>query len=186
MPGILQWPGHVEGRAVSDEPVSGVDVLPTLCEIAGIDPPTNRNSTAQASCRSYQASRSSGANRCIGSSIVPRVKRKWRCATATGRSSPAWTRPIPNRAAAFPLRKWTNIKQAKLVDFELFDLKTRYRRIEQTFRQSTPKVRDELQGQTAGDVRRSANRSAPWPAWEWPKYESKRIQWPDYWLNRKK
>ena len=25
-----------------------------------------------------------------------------------------------------------------------------------------------------------------WPAWKWPKYESSRIQWPDYWLDRKR
>lgn len=42
MPGIVRWPGRVEAGSVSDEPVSGVDWLPTLCEIAGIAPPSDR------------------------------------------------------------------------------------------------------------------------------------------------
>src|SRR5690606_39031947 len=42
VPGIVRWPGQVEPGSVSTEPVSGVDVLPTLCEVAGIAPPADR------------------------------------------------------------------------------------------------------------------------------------------------
>jgi arylsulfatase A len=42
VPGILQWPGRTKANTVSDEPVSGVDLLPTLCEIAGVDVPSDR------------------------------------------------------------------------------------------------------------------------------------------------
>jgi len=42
VPGIIQWPGRVKSDSVSDETVSGVDVLPTLCELAGIEPPKDR------------------------------------------------------------------------------------------------------------------------------------------------
>ena len=37
VPGILRWPGHVKAGTESDEPVCGVDVLPTLCDVAGIE-----------------------------------------------------------------------------------------------------------------------------------------------------
>src|SRR5262245_37182849 len=42
VPGILRWPGHTQPGTISDEPVCGVDLLPTLCAIAGIDPPSDR------------------------------------------------------------------------------------------------------------------------------------------------
>ena len=42
VPGILRWPGKIKPGRVCDEPVSGVDVLPTLCALAGVDVPTDR------------------------------------------------------------------------------------------------------------------------------------------------
>ena len=42
IPGMIRWPGHVRGGTISDEPVCGVDFLPTICEIVGIQPPKDR------------------------------------------------------------------------------------------------------------------------------------------------
>jgi arylsulfatase A len=42
VPGILRWPAAKHGSRVIDEPVSNVDLLPTFCELAGIDPPKDR------------------------------------------------------------------------------------------------------------------------------------------------
>ncbi len=42
VPGILRWPGHTKPQQVVNEPVSGVDLLPTLCEIAGVKVPVDR------------------------------------------------------------------------------------------------------------------------------------------------
>jgi arylsulfatase A len=39
VPGILSWPGRIKAGHVSSEPVCGVDVLPTFCELAGIKQP---------------------------------------------------------------------------------------------------------------------------------------------------
>ena len=36
VPGILRWPGQIAAGRTSDEPVSGVDVLPTFCELAAV------------------------------------------------------------------------------------------------------------------------------------------------------
>jgi len=38
VPGIVRWPGRTAPESVIDEPISGVDLLPTLCEIAGVEP----------------------------------------------------------------------------------------------------------------------------------------------------
>lgn len=42
VPGIIRWPGHARPGQVVDEPVCGLDVLPTFCELAGVDVPDDR------------------------------------------------------------------------------------------------------------------------------------------------
>lgn len=42
VPGILRWPGKAVAGTVSAEPICGVDVMPTLCAIAGAEPPADR------------------------------------------------------------------------------------------------------------------------------------------------
>lgn len=42
VPGIVRWPKQIEAGRVSDVPVCGTDVLPTICEITGIAPPADR------------------------------------------------------------------------------------------------------------------------------------------------
>ena len=37
--GIVRWPGHVTAGVVSDQPVSSLDLLPTLCALAQATPP---------------------------------------------------------------------------------------------------------------------------------------------------
>jgi arylsulfatase len=42
VPGILQWPGHTTPGSTSDEPVAFYDLMPTLCAVAGVEPPADR------------------------------------------------------------------------------------------------------------------------------------------------
>ena len=46
VPGIIKWSGIKANRKVVETPVGLVDVLPTLCEIVGIDPPDNLDGTS--------------------------------------------------------------------------------------------------------------------------------------------
>jgi arylsulfatase A len=39
VPGIIRWTGRVAGGRTDGQAISGVDVLPTLCELAGMDVP---------------------------------------------------------------------------------------------------------------------------------------------------
>ena len=41
VPGILRWPGHAKAGVTSSEPICGVDVLPTLIEVAHAAKPVN-------------------------------------------------------------------------------------------------------------------------------------------------
>jgi arylsulfatase A len=42
VPGISRWPGKAKPGTVCFEPVNGTDILPTLCAMAGVKPPTDR------------------------------------------------------------------------------------------------------------------------------------------------
>lgn len=42
VPGIVRWPGRTTPGTVCSEPVNGTDVLPTLCDIAGVQVPHDR------------------------------------------------------------------------------------------------------------------------------------------------
>ncbi len=39
VPGIFSWPGKISERQITDEPAGLIDILPTVCELLGIDPP---------------------------------------------------------------------------------------------------------------------------------------------------
>ncbi len=42
VPGIFRWPGKIKAGSVSDIPICGVDFLPTVCSIAGVEQPRDR------------------------------------------------------------------------------------------------------------------------------------------------
>lgn len=42
VPGIIRWPKRIKGRQVCSEPISSVDLLPTLCELCDAHLPTDR------------------------------------------------------------------------------------------------------------------------------------------------
>ncbi|HCK54263.1 MAG TPA: arylsulfatase, partial [Planctomycetaceae bacterium] len=43
VPGIIRWPGRIKPGTTSDVPVSGVDVLPTICEVTATPLPGDRH-----------------------------------------------------------------------------------------------------------------------------------------------
>jgi arylsulfatase A len=42
VPGIIRWPGRTRLGSISEEPINGTDILPSLCEMAGVEVPTDR------------------------------------------------------------------------------------------------------------------------------------------------
>jgi arylsulfatase A len=47
VPGIARWPERIPSGAVSDEPISGLDLLPTVAEIANLPIPADRHIDGQ-------------------------------------------------------------------------------------------------------------------------------------------
>jgi arylsulfatase A len=185
VPGIVQWPGHVKPGTVSDEPVSGVDVLPTLCELAGVAAPNDR--------------------RLDGASFLPvlsgePIKRTQPLYWQFNRSHS--TPKVAIRDGQWklvagltgtPLKPSGGIaegemaimKAAELTDFELYDLDADIAETKD-LKEQRPEVFARLQ-KSMQQLYQEVRAEGPiWPVWEFARYESQRIEWPDYWLNRKK
>ena len=175
VPGIIRWPGHTRNGSVCREPICGVDVLPTLCEIAGISIPSDRTID--------------------GASILPvfeghPVKREtplyWhfnfsRSAPKVAMREADWKILAEITEHKSPpgadIRQDTShyIKTAKIVGFNLYNLRNdigensdvsdqyaqRYQEMSQRLREKYDNVREE---------------SPVWPPWEWPRYEGERIR----------
>ena len=184
VPGILRWPGRTKGKQESDEPVCGVDILPTLCAIAGVSPPKDR--------------------KIDGTSLLPllegrAIERKtplyWHFNGASSDPKVAmrmgdWmllahiTGPVSKPGADIRTEEQKAIKTAELSTFELYNLRED---IGQT--KDLSKIETKRLAAMSAVLRRMysevQNESPTWPEWQWPRYEAGRIGWPDYWKGKK-
>ena len=185
VPGILRWPGHAKPGQESEEPVGGVDVLPTFCAIAGVSPPKDRAID--------------------GASFLPVLQQK-----TIERKTPLFWHFYPAASApkvAMRMGDWMllahldgpemksradihaddqkAIKTAELSTFELYNLR---RDLGQTtdLAAKEPKRLEEMAGVLRKLYREVRDESPTWPAWDWPRYEAERIVWPDYYKAKKK
>ena len=179
VPGLVRWPGKAEPGTVSDEPVSGVDLLPTLCEIAEIDPPQDR--------------------RLDGASFLPVLEGE-----GIQRSQPLYWQfnfaqsdpKVAIRDGDWKLLCGLNIppykpgadvteentrlmKIAEPTDYELYNLAEDVG--ETTDRSADEPERLRAMQRTLVALYYEVREESPvWPAWEWPRYEGLRIEWPNY------
>jgi arylsulfatase A len=185
VPGIVQWPGHTTAGSTSDEPLSGVDLLPTLCAIAGIEPPADRvldgasflpvlsaESIARARPLYWQF------NRAKSDAKVAIRDGDWKLVAHL-------TEPGPNIGADITPEEMQRIKTAELTNFELYNLTEDLAEAKDLKSERTD-VFDRLKPKMEAVYEEVKAEAPEWPAWEWPKYESSKIEWPDYWVNRKR
>jgi len=101
VPGIVRWPGRVKAGSICHEPVNGTDILPTLCEIAGIDVPKDRPID--------------------GTSILPMFEGKSlkRAVPLYWRYDRALSRPF---TVAMRQGDWKILADNKMTSFELYNL----------------------------------------------------------------
>jgi arylsulfatase A len=179
VPGIIRWPGRVKAGSTSDEPVCGIDLLPTLCEITGLKPPASRALD--------------------GTSILPLLEGR-----ELSRDKPLYwqfnfapTEPAvalrqgdwkilaklserPERAAA-AITEETNrsLKHAEPTGYELYNLKADIGETTDLAAREPQKLA-ELRELLVARFREVQRESPVWPEWEFPRYEGGRIEWPDY------
>lgn len=185
VPGIVQWPGHVQPGTVSDEPVCGVDILPTLCEVAGVRPPSDRTLD--------------------GMSILPllegqAIKRErplyWQFNRAHSEVKVAvrlgdWKLcarlnvPAPKPSGEIAPGEIAALKSAELTGYELYNLRADVAE-KKDVKEQNAAVFQRLR-QQMNSVYHDVRQEAPeWPVWEFARYEAQHIVWPEYWKPGKK
>ena len=179
VPGILRWPGKIKPNTESDTPIIGTDVLPTFCEIAGIEPPQDRAIDGTSFLPMLEGRR-----------IVRKTPMYWHFYGASGEQKVAirmgdWKLSakmeadrIRDRGGVNPLDQQT-IKTAKLGDMELYHLKED---IGETIdRKSSEPERFQLMRKILMNQYREVQKESPtWPEWKFARYEAQRIVWPPY------
>ncbi len=179
VPGIIRWPGRTKPGTVSDTPIIGTDLLPTLCEASGIKPPTDRAID--------------------GTSFLPLFEDKpirretpmyWHFYAASGEQKVAmrigdWkisaemNAPKPRQRAGIDSEDQKHLKTAPLGKMELYNLKNDI--AETTDRTTSEPTRfRQMAAQLQKMYKAVQNESPTWPDWEFARYESQRIEWPDY------
>lgn len=178
VPGIVRWPGRIKPGSVSAEPVCGVDVLPTLCEVAGVKAPGDRTLDGA----SVAAAFSGGAVRrpqplfwaYLWAAAGPHVAVRdgpWKVLARFD-----MVRPKGAEFTAVQMQAW---REARLVDFELYQVAEDPAE-QRELGSREPARLAELRGtleRLLGEVRAE---SPVWPAFQDPGYEQKVIEWPKY------
>jgi arylsulfatase A len=187
VPGIIRWPGHAKPNAVCDEPTSGVDLLPTLCQIVGIPVPDDRAIDGASFLPIFDGKPIHRKTPLYWQfNYVREGKPKVAMRMGDWKILATLTEPDLKPSADITDEAQQSIKRAELDSFELYNLREdigettdlaekefeRLRAMAARLRKLYREVRDE---------------SPTWPAWEWPRYEGQRIKaardagiWPEW------
>lgn len=184
VPGIFRWPGKVDPASVVSEPVSGVDLLPTLCSIAGVDLPED-----------LAIDGSNLTPLLAGESVERKKPLYWHFLRARGEAKVAvrmgeWkmTSGIDleelKRSGSITEEDHMANKTAELKGFELFHLQNDPGETA-NLRELEPEKFAELKKAMTVLYEEVRDESPEWPLWDFPGYEGKRIEWPAYKAMRK-
>ncbi|HVX64049.1 MAG TPA: sulfatase/phosphatase domain-containing protein, partial [Pirellulales bacterium] len=178
VPGMIRWPGHAKPGTVSDEPVIGLDLLPTACQIADVPAPTDRVLDGASLLPVFNGQKVQ-RNKPLywqfnWAGSAPKVAIRsgdWKLLATLDRQT----------KAAGDITEEDNhaLKTAELAEFELYNLKDD---IGETtdLAQREPEKFAELSAVMKQMYHEVRDETPIWPVWKWPRYEGKRIQWPDY------
>jgi len=179
VPGIIRWPGKVKAGSTDQTPVSGVDILPTLCDVTGLKAPDDRPLDGTNITPLFG-----------GKKIVREQPLYWHFHAARGGMQVAmregdWklvsaidAQPARQRAG-IDAQDQRDIKSAKLGEMELYNLKAD--RAETRDLASAEPKRFRQMAVRMQKIYSGVQKDTPqWPAWEFVRYESQRIEWPPY------
>ncbi len=174
VPGIIRWPGRVKVGDVCDEPVSCVDLLPTLCEIANITTPNDRPLDGTSFLPLLE-----------GKPIERKTPLYWQFNSAHGKPKVAmrhgdWkilatlTGPEIKPGGDIRADDMRAIKTAELDSFQLYNLRDDIGE-KVDLAEKHPDQLERMATRLRKIYREVRDESPTWPDWEWPRYEGKRI-----------
>ncbi len=178
VPGILRWPGKAKPGSVSEEPVCGVDYLPTICAAAGVQAPQDRKldgvsilpalegkPLARTTPLYWHFNRASSAVK-----IAVRIG-DWKLLAALDKSPPARGNDITEESER-------DFKSAEPSAFELYNLRSDI--AEKTnLAEKEPAKFAEMKSALLAKYHEVRGEAPTWPAWKFTGSEGKKIIWPD-------
>lgn len=179
VPGVIRWPGHVRPGVESDESVCGVDLLPTVCAITGIPAPADRAIDGTSILPLFE-----------GRGVQRTTPLYWQFNYALSEPKVAmrigdWKvlatvdAPSISRAAGITALGSRVIKSAPLGVYELYNVKQDIGETTDLANREPQRLKQMVAALET--MYRQVQAEAPvWPVWDDPKYETERIQWPDY------
>jgi arylsulfatase A len=177
VPGIFRWPGRIAAGTTSDQPLSGVDVLPTLCELANVRIRRDRKIDGTSVLPIFD-----------GMTLLRETALYWQFNRARSEPKVAmrigrWkilarlSGPEPKRGADLVETEMQAMKNAELTGFELYDLEEDIGETD-NLASEHPRQLAAMATELKKMYREVRDETPVWPAWEWPRYESQRIIWP--------
>jgi len=175
VPGIIRWPGHTRPGTVCDEPISGVDLLPTLCAIIGAAVPNDRAIDGASFLPIFE-----------GQPVQRKTPLYWHFVWAASKPKVAmrigdWkilahlSGPDPERGANIRPEDTKLIKTAELTTFELYNLRADVGETTDLAEKEPQRLKT-MSEQLRKLYREVRQESPVWPEWEWPRYEGQRIR----------
>ncbi|MAS91740.1 MAG: arylsulfatase [Verrucomicrobiales bacterium] len=184
VPALIRWPGNTEPGTECVDPVCGVDVLPTFCDIAGVQAPTDRAIDGTSLIPLFN-----------GDELVRETPLYWHFNRARSSVKVAiregdWKlvaridRPDLKPSGGITAEDIETNANAELTGFELFNVREDVAEENDLSKEETARFEGmkEAMVEMYHEVR---DESPVWPEWEFPKYEGQRIEWPEYKALRK-
>ena len=186
VPGILRWPGHTKPGTVCDEPVCGVDLLPTLCQIAGIAVPDDRALDGTSFLPIFEGKPIRRKTPLYWQFNYARSKPKVAMRVGDWKILAALTEPESKPGADITDELQQSIKRAELATFELYNLRQDVAETTDLAAQEPERLKA-MSAQLRKRYHEVRDEGPVWPAWEWPRYEGQRIKaardagiWPEW------
>ena len=175
VPGVIRWPGHTQPGQLCDEPVSGVDLLPTLCAIANVPVPNDRAIDGTSFLPIFDGKPIERKTPLYWQFNVARSKPKVAMRIGHWKILAHLTGPEIRPFGDIRAVDMQNIKTAELSRFELYNLSQDI--AESTdLDQKQPDRLNDMSATLRRLYREVRDESPIWPAWKWPRYEGRRIE----------
>jgi len=174
VPGIIRWPGHTRPGQVCHQPLCGVDLLPTFCEIAAAAPPEDRAIDGASFLPIFRGRPIHRATplywHFVFAASRPKVAMRigdWKILAGLDRQF--------GRGGDITAEDQGAIKSAELDGFELYNLREDIGE-SNDLADAEPERLEAMKARLCELYREVREESPTWTEWQWPRYEGTRIR----------
>jgi len=178
VPGIVRWPGKTKPASVSDEPVCGVDYLPTICAATGVQAPQDRQLDGASFLPVLEGKPVARTtplywhfNRATSTMKIALRVGDWKLLAALDKNPPPRGNDITEGEEQ-------DFKTAEPVSFELYNLRSDLAETA-NLTETEPAKFAELEAALVAKYHEVRAAGRTWPAWKYPGGEGKKMVWPD-------